>query len=90
MKESTDMVYVYDKSEGIFYDSPSGVLYNADKTKLVKAPSDITEYSVLSSTKVICDRAFEGILSGARRHRPRAMRSRRNGRSGAMTPRCRR
>ena len=59
MKESTDMVYAYDESEGIFYDSPSGVLYNADKTKLVKAPSDITEYSVLSSTKVICDRAFE-------------------------------
>jgi len=50
---------VYDESEGEFYDEPFGVLYNKAKTKLVKAPSDITEYSVLSSTKVICDRAFE-------------------------------
>ena len=62
MKESTDMVYAYDESEGMFYDSPSGVLYNEAKTKLVKAPSDITEYCILSSTKVICDRAFENCM----------------------------
>ena len=58
MQEKADISYKYYESEGEFYDEPFGVLYNEEKTKLVKAPSDITEYSVLSSTKVICDKAF--------------------------------
>jgi len=35
-----------------------GVIYSADKKRLLRAPSDLKEYSILSRTKVICDKAF--------------------------------
>ena len=35
-----------------------GVVYSADKKRLLRAPSDLKEYSILSRTKVICDKAF--------------------------------
>ena len=35
-----------------------GVVYSADRKRLLKAPGDIEEYSVLPGTKVIGDRAF--------------------------------
>ena len=35
-----------------------GVIYSADKKRLLRAPKDLKEYSILTRTKVICDKAF--------------------------------
>jgi len=35
-----------------------GVKYNADRRKLLQAPKDIVEYSILNGTLIICDNAF--------------------------------
>ena len=35
-----------------------GVLYSADRKRLLKAPSNINKYSIIDGTMVICDRAF--------------------------------
>ena len=36
-----------------------GVIYSADRKRLLMAPKTITEYTVLEGTEIICDRAFE-------------------------------
>ena len=35
-----------------------GVKYSKDKKRLLKAPRDLKEYSILESTQIICDEAF--------------------------------
>ena len=35
-----------------------GVKYSKDKRKLLKAPSELTNYSIIPQTKIICDGAF--------------------------------
>ena len=35
-----------------------GVIYSSDKKRLLKAPNNLKEYSILTGTKVICDKAF--------------------------------
>lgn len=37
-----------------------GVIYSADKTRLLRAPKDLKGYSILTKTKVICESAFKG------------------------------
>ena len=39
----------------------SGVMYSADKKRLIRAPLDIEEYIVKDGTKIICDKAFAEI-----------------------------
>ncbi len=35
-----------------------GVIYSADKKRLLRTPNNLKEYSILTGTKVICDKAF--------------------------------
>ena len=37
-----------------------GVVYSKDRKRLIKAPSEITDYIIPDVVEVICDRAFEG------------------------------
>ena len=37
-----------------------GVTYSADRKRLLKAPEDILDYTILNNTKIICDNAFNG------------------------------
>lgn len=55
--QEIELSFEYNLSEGTFIDE-FGVQYNAAKTKLVKAYNNLSEYTVIPTTQIICDNAF--------------------------------
>ena len=57
-KESlSTTITVEERAEAVKYEN--GVLYTKDGEKLIKAPNELTTYTIKEGTKVIGDSAFE-------------------------------